>query len=397
MAVFAYYSVKTGLLGVILLKKIKVVFMVQQLVCGGAEQALYDLISLLDKTKFDVSVLALVGGGVWEDKFRAAGIPVTNIFYRRPQSGSPMVFMKHQLRKMRIHSVMWKDSRKLLKMFVPQETDIVVAYSMWGDENAALAYDTKHVRFIHGNVANNPDFRKIIEDNLKFMREYQRIICVSQESYHAFRQFTGLKDTVRMYYNPLNSETVRQLARQTVELPSDVPVICAVGRLAPEKGYDRLIRIHKDILQQGTAHRLVLVGDGPEKEKLMRTVRETGTEESVIFAGYQSNPYPYMKNSRFLVSSSFTEGLPVIAMEALSLGIPIVSAVPSIGEIFGNECCGIITENDNESLKEGIRKMLLDEAFYAEARQGACSRSTFFDGRRMVKEIEDMFTELMEG
>lgn len=381
----------------ILLKKVKVVFMVQQLVCGGAEQALYDLISLLDKTKFDASVLALVGGGVWEEKFRAAGIPVTNIFYRRPQSRSPMVFMKHQLRKMRIYRVIRKDSRKLLKMFIPEGTDIAVAYSMWGDENAALAYDTKHVRFVHGNVANNPDFRKIIEDNLKFMREYQRIICVSQESYHAFRQFTGLKDTVRMHYNPLNSETVRQLARQTVELPSDVPVICAVGRLAPEKGYDRLIRIHKDILQQGAAHRLVLVGDGPEKEKLMRTVQETGTEESVIFAGYQSNPYPYMKNSRFLVSSSFTEGLPVIAMEALSLGIPIVSAVPSIGEIFGNECCGIITENDDESLKEGIRKMLLDEAFYAEAKQGACSRSTFFDGRRMVKEIEDMFTELMEG
>jgi glycosyltransferase involved in cell wall biosynthesis len=123
-------------------------------------------------------------------------------------------------------------------------------------------------------------------------------------------------------------------------------------------------------------------------------VNATETQDSVILAGYQSNPYPYMKQSKFLVSSSFTEGLPVISMEAMCLGIPMVSAVPSIGETFGEEMCGIVTENDNRSLEAGIRKMLTDENFYAEAKAGAMRRSRFFDGARMVKEVEDMLLQL---
>lgn len=83
-------------------------------------------------------------------------------------------------------------------------------------------------------------------------------------------------------------------------------------------------------------------------------------------------------------------------MEALALGVPVVSAVPSIGEIFGGTCCGIVTENDDRSLEAGIRKMLCDDVFYSEAKKAAQERSVFFDGRRMVKKVEDMFIEVME-
>jgi glycosyltransferase involved in cell wall biosynthesis len=148
-------------------------------------------------------------------------------------------------------------------------------------------------------------------------------------------------------------------------------------------------------LEAGAPHKLVIVGDGPERANIENAVKETGTEDSVILVGYQSNPYPYMKNSRFLVSSSFTEALPVISMEALSLGVPIVSAIPSIEEVFGNENCGIITNNDDDSLFAGMYTMLTDEDSYAKAKQGAENRSKFFDGKRMVKEVEDVFLELV--
>lgn len=378
------------------MKKIKVVFLIQQLVCGGAEQALFDLICLMDKTKFDISVLVLVGGGAWEEKFQNTGIPVINIFYKREKGCSLRQFVAHQLRKMKIHRVIFQDSRKLIGMFLPDGADIAVAYSMWGDEAAALAYDMKHVKFVHGNVANNADFRKLILDNLEILPDYHRIVCISEESYRSFQEATGISNTVRMHYNPLNSENVCRMAQESVQLPQDVPLLCAVGRLAPEKAYDRLIRIHRRILDQGVAHRLVIVGDGPERENLIQVIQKTGTDETVLMAGYQPNPYPYMKNSRFLVCSSYTEGLPVIAMEALTLGIPIVSSVPSIGEIFGDSVCGIITENDDASLEDGIKKMLCDGALYSRARQGAQERSTFFDGRRMVQEIEEMFVEVMK-
>jgi glycosyltransferase involved in cell wall biosynthesis len=84
----------------------------------------------------------------------------------------------------------------------------------------------------------------------------------------------------------------------------------------------------------------MIVGDGPDREYLERLIRAMDLQNSVILAGYQSNPYPYMKKSRFLVISSYTEGLPVISMEALSLGVPVVATIPSIGEAFGEEICG---------------------------------------------------------
>ena len=83
-------------------------------------------------------------------------------------------------------------------------------------------------------------------------------------------------------------------------------------------------------------------------------------------------------------------------MEALTLGVPIVAPIPSVGEIFGNQVCGIITDNNNADLQAAIRKMLTDDAFYAQAKAGAEKRREFFDGKRMVRELEDMFLELME-
>jgi glycosyltransferase involved in cell wall biosynthesis len=175
-----------------------------------------------------------------------------------------------------------------------------------------------------------------------------------------------------------------------------MPIICAVGRLSYEKGFERLVVIHKRLLEQGIQNRLVIVGDGPDRDYVRRTVNAMDAQDSVILAGYQANPYPYMKQSKLVVCPSFTEGLSIIAMEALCLGIPVVAAVPSVAEILGDEPCGLITENDNQSLLNGIKKMLTDEALYQTAKEAAKRRSAFFDGKRMVSEVEDMFLRMME-
>lgn len=392
-----HHPLKSQERGVFCLRKIKIVFMVQQLVCGGAEQALFNLVSLMDKTKFDITVFALVDGGPWETKFTDAGIRVVNAFCKRQSDSSAIGFLKHQMRKGWLHWTLQRNPRKFLDLFFPEGVDIAVAYSLWGDEAIVLSGNARHIKYVHGNVANNEDFRSLILKGQALLPEYQRIICVSDESYVAFKEATGMEETVRMLFNPLDSEGVIRKAAELVDIPMDLPMICAVGRLSPEKGFDRLIRIHKRLLERGLAHRLVIVGDGVERENLLQTIQETKTNDSVILAGYQSNPYPYIRQSRFLVCSSYTEGLPVTVMEALALGVPIVSALPSIGEAFGAEQCGVITENDDDSLEVGIGKMLADSVYYQGAKIAAQKRSAFFDGRKMVKTHEDIFLDLMEG
>lgn len=378
------------------MEKIKVLIINDRLVCGGAEQALFDLINLMDKSRFEVKLLVVEPGSEWDQKFVDSGIDVCYDYDCRPATWNPIQKAKNVVKKQKMAKSYARDGEGLVDTILDGWPDIVVSYNAWKYELLPFATNVKTVKYIHGDPATNLPYREEATTKQALLKRYDRIVCVSQAAWKNFRTLSGLTEGVELHYNPIDSDAVREKALQTVALPTDVPVICAVGRLCAEKGFERLIVIHRKLLNQGIDHKLVIVGDGKDREYIERIVYATDTQDTVILAGYQSNPYPYMKQSKFLVSSSFTEGFPVIAMEALSLGVPIVSAVPSIGEGFGGEVCGIITENDNASLEAGIRKMLTDEAFYAQAKAGAQKRSTFYDGKRMVREVEDMFLSLME-
>lgn len=378
------------------MKKIKVVFVHYELVCGGAEQALFDLINLMDKDKFDVTVFVQRPGGVWEPKFKNAGIPVIYDYSCRKATFNPITKAGNIMKKLKTEQAYKRDGEGLLDVILETEADIVVSYSAWGYDHIAFTQNGKSVKFIHGDPGTDPIYRDEAVNKKELMSRFDRIVCVSTAAWEAYRSLSGRTEGVELHYNPIDSGNVRRLAQQQVDLPTDEPLICAVGRLSIDKSFERVIIMHKNLLEEGIRHKLVIVGDGPDREFLQRLIQATGTEDSVILAGYQSNPYPYMKQSRFLVNCSYSEGLPVIAMEALTLGIPIVAPIPSIGEIFGDQFCGVITENDNPALQAAIRDMLTDEELYARAKAGAEKRREFFDGKRMVKELENMFLELME-
>ena len=377
------------------MERIHILFVQHKLVCGGAEQALFDLIGLLDKTRFEAKIFVQNPGGEWEQKFRDAGIELIYDYSCRQPTWNPIKKLSNLSKKNRTRKAYDAGGEGLLDVCLPHWADIVVSYNVWYHEEMVFGRDVKTVKYVHGDPGTNPDYRNEAENHRELLSRFDRIVCVSNSAWNAFRQLSGLTQGVELHYNPMNSENVRRLAEAEADLPgSDLPYICAVGRLSAEKAFERLIVIHKRLLERGIAHRLVIVGDGPDGDFLRRLIRAMGLEETVIMAGYQPNPYPYMKHSRFLVSSSYTEGLPVIAMEALCLGVPMVTPIDSVGEVFGGETCGLITENTNPALEDAIARMLTDEEFYRQTVQGAKNRSAYFDGTRMIQEVEAMFEEL---
>ena len=377
------------------MERIHILFVQHKLVCGGAEQALFDLIGLLDKTRFEAKIFVQNPGGEWEQKFRDAGIELIYDYSCRQPTWNPIKKLSNLSKKIRTQKAYDAGGEGLLDVCLPNWADIVVSYNVWYHEEMVFARNAKTVKYVHGDPGTNPDYRNEAENHRELLSRFDRIVCVSNSAWNAFRRLSGLERGVELHYNPMNSENVRRLAEAEANLPdSDLPYICAVGRLSAEKAFERLIVIHKRLLERGIAHRLVIVGDGPDGDFLRRLIRAMGLEDTVIMAGYQPNPYPYMKHSRFLVSSSYTEGLPVIAMEALCLGVPMVTPIDSVGEVFGGETCGLITENTNPALEDAIARMLTDEVFYRQTVQGAKNRSAYFDGTRMIQEVEAMFEEL---
>ncbi len=378
-------------------QRIRIVFIIHKLWCGGSEKALFDLVTLLDKERFDITVFCQHGGGPWEQKFKDAGIKIVyDHSCQKPSNGNWVIKAQNWIKRKKVIKALQRDGVGLMELCYPDGVDIIVSYAVEWRTLTGFSGKAKTVKYVHGDVDTNEGYRKVIERQMDVMNRFDKIICVSEGARESFEKLTGIRENVYTIFNPLNSENVHTLAQEPVQLPKDLPIVCAVGRLSPEKGFDRLIQIHSNLLNKGYMHRLLIVGEGSEREKLERIIAQTNTQNTVLMAGYQSNPYPYMKNSSFLVCSSYTEGLPVIAMECLSLGIPIISAVSSIGEILGDELCGIVTENDDASLEAGMESVLSDKELLQKLQEGAKRRSVFFNGKRMAEEVENVFMDLVK-
>lgn len=160
-----------------------------------------------------------------------------------------------------------------------------------------------------------------------------------------------------------------------------------------KKGFTRLVSCFKTIKNYGIDSKLVIVGDGEERATIENEIRSNHMEDSVVLVGYSDNPYPYIKNSMFLVCSSYSEGMPVVVMEALCLGVPVVSSYKPAEELFDSLPCGIATEVDDDSLTQGMMNMF-DDNFRITAINAALSRRKYFLGKNLIEKVEEIYDSL---
>lgn len=137
-------------------------------------------------------------------------------------------------------------------------------------------------------------------------------------------------------------------------------VIGAIGRLSPEKGYDLLLEAFAGLVSDGKDAYLVLLGEGMLRSKLERMVSELGLEDRVLMPGYVANARNYLPFFRLFVMSSLTEGLPIVLLEAMQAGIPIVaSRVGGIPNVMAEGRVGLLVEPGSaQCLKKGIEEVL---------------------------------------
>jgi glycosyltransferase involved in cell wall biosynthesis len=129
-------------------------------------------------------------------------------------------------------------------------------------------------------------------------------------------------------YNPVILPNFDELMNEAVHHPwfaeKKIPVILGVGRLALQKDFITLIHAFARVTQKRNA-RLLLLGEGPERQTLATLVEKLGLNDHVDFLGFQRNPLPYMHRASLLVMSSRYEGFCNVLVEALGCGTPVVS------------------------------------------------------------------------
>ena len=160
-------------------------------------------------------------------------------------------------------------------------------------------------------------------------RWVDHLVCVSkgvrEDTLHLARIPLERASVIR---NPVVSKRIDELAKCPVDHPwakdPSVPMIVAAGRLTPQKDFPTLIRAFA-ALRTRQAARLVILGEGRERARLLQLARDLDVAADVALPGFAPNPYAWMARARLFVLSSAWEGSPNVLTEALALGVPSVA------------------------------------------------------------------------
>lgn len=196
------------------------------------------------------------------------------------------------------------------------------------------------------------------------------------------------------------AEVDPQQVRAALGLPSSARILASIGRLSREKGHGFLLEAFAAIAPDMPDVYLVLVGDGPERERLKKLAMARHISHRVVFAGFQEDVASILRAVEFLVIPSLTEGLPVVVLEAFACGRPVVAtAVGGVPEVVRDGETGLLVPSgDLAGLSRAIRILLSDPT--ALERMGAVCHSWVrerFGIQRYVAEFADLFRQVANG
>ena len=172
--------------------------------------------------------------------------------------------------------------------------------------------------------------------------------------------------------------------------------IISVGRLSPEKGQAGLLEAFASLSRDNSALELLIVGDGPERASLEHQARRLGVAEKVTFAGRcgEHETLDHIARSDVLVLSSFMEGLPIVLMEAMAIGTPVVaSRVAGIPELVEDGKTGLLfAPSDWGGLETSLRRLVADDGLRAQLADAAMrSVRADYDVERTASEMRNLF------
>lgn len=194
----------------------------------------------------------------------------------------------------------------------------------------------------------------------------RKVVTVSEQGLSLFEQRLRLNN-LQCIYNPVSQERIRLAAEEPTEMPVlNRRYIIAIGRLEQVKRFDRLIEAYARSTVCDEVD-LVILGQGSLYAELQQKAAALGLGNQVIMPGYVDNPFPYMKQALFTVLSSDHEGFPMVLIESLCLGKPVISTNCPTGpdEIIRDGQNGLLVAvNDVGALASAIHRLVTDKKTY---------------------------------
>ncbi|MBQ7549805.1 MAG: glycosyltransferase [Clostridia bacterium] len=342
-----------------------ILFFSESLDGGGAEGALERLIDNLNPGKWRISVVSETDGEM--------RIP----FMKAHAKYHPFIhknFNNNPIKEL-INRIILTGSVKLppsvvRRLYVRGRQDVEVA-SCEGYATKIISSSTNKksvkIAYIHTDFAHNHWSLEAYKDAAEEKSCYERldhIICVSESIREAFVNTYGLREKTIVLYNIFEDKKIKSMGEEEPAVPvksMNRPVFVLAGSFLKVKGFDRFVRVAARLRDDGFGFSAIIMGMGYERDELEKLIAEKKLENRISLYEYQSNPYAIIKNADAFVCSSYSEGYSTVITEAVILGKPVITTRCSgMEEIFGERECGIICENDEDSLYAALKSVLED-------------------------------------
>lgn len=397
----------------------KIAFVIPDLYSRGMPRVLESLENSISKSDYDKYIILLKRKPI---KFHVEG-KIIEIEYEGKSFLSKLcIFIK---RLVKLYNINKKYKFDYIISFGMTSNIISIIVFKYGKVKCKRIIITEHnVKSIENNIGKS--IKTLIYNKVynffirKLYNKADNIVSVSKYiGLDLIKNYGIKKEKICTIYNGVNKELIDSLKYEALsdseyEIFKN-PVIINVGALSLQKGQWHLIKIMPELRKKIPNIQLVILGDGEYYKDLLNLVKRLNLTECVHLLGIKNNPYKYMYNAKIFVLSSLYEGFPNVLVEAMTVGIPVISVDCKSGprELLNDEidiCIkdnyflahyGILTpdffenkciENINEEiLEKAITKLLKDKNLYCKYRTLSVSRSKEFTSVKMMNYYKNYF------
>lgn len=376
----------------------RVMFMTNSLSGGGAEKILQTLINNLDRKKYDITLYSLH----YEPDFLS--LYPSDINYKYVFGFKKTSFLidclKSFLNKVKGKIFMTIPPFLFYFLYIKGKYDVEIAFIEGESTKIISGSNNRHSKkyaWVHIDLINNPwtDITyKSLEEEKNCYRKYNRVLCVSSSVKNAFDSKYNTGNSA-IQYNPVDEKEILNKSKELIVHKQANLQFVTLGRLVPQKGYDRLLKCIKKIRDDGfDDFNIWILGEGEQRKLLEKYIEDNSLKKYVTLLGFKSNPYPYIAESDAFICSSRSEGFSTVATESLILGKPIFTVdCAGMKELFGGYKCGIIVNNSEDDLYKMLLSILNNNHKISQYNFDIANRQKSFTLERRIMEIEDLINE----
>ncbi|MGE0590158.1 MAG: glycosyltransferase [Cyclobacteriaceae bacterium] len=365
---------------------IKVLHCVETIGSGGVEQRRLLLAKYLDRSRFQQSLVCSHVKAAFDQKLISQGMSVDKIGSLR-------------------HVLDLSYYRKLFKLIRQIKPDIIHGAVFEGVISAVVGGLWCRVPVIIIEETSDPVNRSARATwLLKFLSYFAKFVVAISPSVADYLTVTAKVDKrkVRLIMNAVDepnapSEDEIELVRKTLDLDHSDFVIGSVGRLRDyHKRFSDLIKALPSMLDAEPNVKLLIVGDGEDRGKLEELSTTLKVQQSVIFAGFQKNTYPFYACMDVFALVSHMEGFGLVLLEAMNFKLPVVATrVGGIKDIVVDKVTGFLVSRDSPNeISSALTTLCKDEKLRRSMGDEGYRRArTEFDSSKYVENVQLMYEQ----